>query len=139
MYACKSKIDTYSTSAQSVIANQSIDFQANTFLCGNGIVHAPGTSVVAIQQCGEYFIAADVVFTPTAAGAVTMQLYNNGVAVSGATATVQGTADEAATFNITKAIQVLCSCNCVNNSANLSVSFSAAGTVNSANLTVFKV
>ena len=74
-------------------------FGCNVQLSGNGIL---------IEGGGYYDIDASVVLTPAAAGDYTVQLFDNGVAVPGATQTVTAVAAAAIAFNIPALVRQQC-------------------------------
>lgn len=74
---------------------------------------------------GYYDLEASLSFTPTATGPVTIQFYQDGVAVPGALATAQGTAAEPLNLSVAAAIRN-CGCNC---NSSLTYTIDAAGTI----------
>ena len=79
---------------------------------------------------GYYDLEASLSFTPTATGPVTIQFYQDGVAVPGALATGQGTASEPLNLSVVAALRN-CKCDC---NSSLTYTIDAAGTI--ANLAV---
>lgn len=74
---------------------------------------------------GYYDLDASLSFTPTATGPVTIQYYQDGVAVPGALATTQGTASEPLNLHVTSKLRN-CGCDC---NSTLTYTIDAAGTV----------
>lgn len=74
---------------------------------------------------GYYDLEASLSFTPTAAGPVTIQFYQDGVAIPGALATAQGTAGEPMTLPVVAAIRN-CGCDC---NTTLTYTINAVGTI----------
>lgn len=74
---------------------------------------------------GYYDLEASLSFTPTAAGPVTIQFYQNGVAVPGALATEQGTAATPMNMTVVAAIRN-CGCDC---NSSITYTIDAAGTI----------
>ena len=74
---------------------------------------------------GYYDLDASLSFTPTAAGPVTIQYFQDGVAVPGATATEQGTAGEPLNIGVTAKLRN-CGCDC---NTTLTYTINAAGTI----------
>lgn len=74
---------TYTDTVQAVAVNAPVLFNVNGVQTGCTATHAPGTASVNINKPGIYMVHfnADVA---AAAGAVDIQLFNNGVAVPGA-------------------------------------------------------
>ena len=134
----KSSLSTNSTAEQTVAAGDFIRFDLNRVLTGCSIKHCPGTSVVALIGAGLYSGAFNANFTADASGPATFQLYRNGVAVEGAVAEHQATADVpiAVAFPILELVRP--SCVAIDNTASLQVQVSAAGTINAANIDLVK-
>lgn len=105
----KSLIQTVNQSSQVVAANSIIDlgsvirrFGCNCRLNGNAI---------EVDGEGYYTIDANVTLAPTAAGTVTVALYKNGVALTGATASGSvTTAGNPVTLPIQATIREGCCC-----------------------------
>ena len=105
----KSLIQTVNQSSQVVAANSIIDlgsvirrFGCNLRLNGNA---------VEVSGEGYYTIDCNVTLAPTTAGNVTVALYRNGVAVTGATATGSvSTAGNPITLPIQATIREGCCC-----------------------------
>ena len=80
---------------------------------------------ISMIGAGYYDVDANLSFTPTATGPVTIQFYQDGVAIPGALATGQGTAAEP--LNIGTAFTVRnCGCDC---NTSLTYTIDAAGTI----------
>lgn len=134
----KSSLSTYSTADQTVVAGDNLRFDVNRVHTGCSIKHSPGSAVITLAGAGLYTGALNANFTAEASGATTFQLYRNGVAVPGAEATHQATANVpiAIAFPIHELVRP--SCVAIDNTANLTVQVSAAGTINTANLDLVK-
>lgn len=76
-------------------------FGGNVQLSGNGIL---------VEGSGYYDVDASVTATPATAGNYTMTLYQDGVAVPGATQTVTAAAAASIAFNISALVRLQC-CN----------------------------
>lgn len=136
----KSALSTVTTAAQTVAADGVLNFTTNDILTGCSIQHTAGGNTAQINCQGLYQVAFNADFQPTGAGDVTMQLYNNGVAVPGAEATVTAATGDTYHVAFVKLIKVLKSCPCIiNNTASLQVQVSAAATVTNANLSIVKL
>ena len=98
-------------------------------------IAARGTYIAERVQ-GYYLVFVNAIFAPTASGTVTMQLMENGTAIPGAATTdVVGAANESSEFTLAGIVsRVPC---CVEK--NISVSFSAAGSLESISVTVVRV
>lgn len=83
-----------------------------------------GAGINAIGA-GYYDLRASLTFEPTATGPVTIQFYQDGVAIPGAVATAQGTATEPVSLCVEAEVRN-CGCDC--NSA-ITYTIGAAGTI----------
>ena len=130
----KSLIQVANQSNQTVAVNSIISlgsvirrYGCNCRLSGN-----------AIEVLGEgyYKIDGNVSVTPTAAGAVTVALFNNGVQLPGAIAYGTGTAGDPLTLPLETTIRQGCCCDSADNLT--AVLLEGAGTVNNISLRVEK-
>lgn len=123
--SCKSAIYTALTTPTTVLAGGTMPLGAiirrygrDIDLSGNGI---------NICDAGYYDVDISVTVLPTAAGAITATLLNNGVPVPGATATgTAAAAGNAVNLSITALVRQMCNCGV----GTLTVVLSAASTVN---------
>lgn len=92
--SCKAIINTFNSGTQAVavggtIALGSISQRFGKKSCGNNcgdyILNLNGNGIAATER-GFYKVNVSVTAAPTAAGTVTVTMFNNGVAVPGATA-----------------------------------------------------
>ena len=130
----KSLIQVANQSTQNIALNSIISlgsvqrrYGCNLKLSGNGI------------ECvgeGYYKIDANVSVSPTAEGAVTVALYNNGVQIPGAIAYSNSTATTPVTLPITATIRQNCCCDSADNLT--LVLLAGAGTVNNVSMRVEK-
>ena len=105
----RSLIQTVNQSSQTVAANSIINlgsvlrrYGCNCRLNGNAI---------EIDGCGYYTVDAAVTLAPTAAGNVTIALFENGVRIAGATATGSvTTAGNSVTLPIITTLRQGCNC-----------------------------
>ena len=108
----------------SYIANTNIPLTLNLSTNSKAIL---SNDTILLKTTGIKDIKANVVFTPTAAGTVTLSLLANGTAISGAVYTTTVATDGTATFMINDAIKI------VNNTsgsvANISLQLNAVGTL----------
>lgn len=86
--SCKSNIYVATTSSSAVVANGTLPLATVVRRRGND-VNLSGNAV-AITDCGSnyYLVSVNATFTAPAAGIVTLNLQQNGVNVTGATASV---------------------------------------------------
>lgn len=130
----RSLIQTVNQSNQTVAVNSIIGlgstqrrFGCNCRLSGNAI---------EIEGAGYYTIDANVSVTPTAAGAVTVALYENGVQIPGAIAFTTGAAGVPEAIVIPTTIREGCSCDGA--SSITAVLIAGAGVVNNIAVRVIK-
>lgn len=131
----RSLIQTANQSAQAVAENSIISlgsvqrrFGCNLRLSGNGI---------EINGEGYYTVDCDVSVAPTAAGPVTVALYNNGVQIPGAIAYGSvTTAGNPVTLPINTTVRQGCCCDSADNLTCVLVT--GAGTVRNVSLRVAK-
>jgi len=135
----KSALCAVTTAEQTVAAGGVVSFATNNLLTGCSISHVAGGNAVTIPAAGLYQVTFDGDVLPTAAGGVTIQLYNNGVAVPGAQASFTGVATELVHVGFNTLIKVLQSCNCINNTASLQVQSADEVQIANANITVVKL
>ena len=93
-----------------------------------------GTGITA-SNTGYYKINANITAVATGAGVVTATLYNNGVAIPGANASV--TATEGGTINLS--INTILRLTCCANPADITIGISAAATTVNGSITAFKL
>lgn len=101
-------------------------YGCNLRLSGNGI---------EVVGAGYYTVDADVSITPTAAGAVTVAIYDNGVQIPGAIAYTTGTAGDPITVSLNCTVRQMC-CDSADNLT--LVLIEGAGTVNNVSMRVEK-
>ena len=88
---------------------------------------AQSNNTILLKTTGIKDIKANVVFTPTAAGTITLSLYANGTAISGAVYTETVADSGTATFIINDAVKVVN--NLSGDVANISLQLDVAGTL----------
>lgn len=112
-YNCntKSTLSTYNA-AQTVAQGDLLSFATNYISTGVGISHTPGSSTINLTRRGLYLVEFSGTTTLGAtAGAVTVQLYRNGVAVPSGIATRTPTdATDIENFKFSTMIQVGSTC-----------------------------
>ena len=134
-------INSYSLISQAVAADGTLNFDTARVLTGCTVKHTDGTPTFTLTKPGYYFITFNGTITDTAAGNVTVELLNGGIAVPGATASaaVAATTDE---HSVTFAtiIRVLPSCCSIDNTTNLTVANTGiAATYSVANINITKL
>ena len=134
----KSALNAVNTTDQAVVADGLLTFATNSVLTGCSIEHVAGGNAVRLLKRGLYQVSVNVDLSPTAAGDIAIQLLNNGVVVPGAAATVTGAAGDTYSLAFTALVRVLPSCCVIDNTSNLQVQVTAAGTVTNANIVVVK-
>lgn len=110
--SCKSAIYTANAATQAVAIGGTLAlgsiirrFGCSVNLNGNGIT---------LSEPGYYNVDASIVVAPTAAGTVTVTLFQDGVAVPGAVASATTTAAaDAVTLNIPALVRVMCTSNSI--------------------------
>ena len=104
---------------------------------GCSISYVNGSNAVTLKNPGLYYVSVHANVEGTAAGTATLQLLNNNVAVAAATTTLANGSTSNMSFDAV--INVLPSCNCINNKGLLQVQLSAAATINSIEVVVIKL
>lgn len=118
----RSRIYTVATNV-AIAENQSGPFGAIIRRYGcNCQLDGAGINLIG---AGYYDLEASLSFTPTATGPVTIQFYQDGVAIPGVLATAQGTAAEPMNLGVAAAIRN-CGCNC---NSSLTYTIDSAGTI----------
>ena len=140
----KSALDAYSTTARVYVTNDNVIYDNSYIHSGESICYTAGTPTAKIVKSGLYLVMFSANAIATTAGNITMQLFRNGVAVSGANATVTA-ANTTDTNNITlhTLIEVgnACCCSGITNS-NIPLVITNTGvgvTVSNAKLDVIKL
>lgn len=119
---CKNVLDTYTLTDVTIAANGSLPLEQNYLSIGSAICHMPGATSIQIDTPGLYLINFDAEgSTAGGTGNLTVQLYENSVAVPGAQSTSGSTSTtDIQTIGFSKVIQVKPSCCAVDNTATLS-------------------
>jgi hypothetical protein len=134
-------ISSYSLTSQAVAVDGTLNFDTTRVLTGCTVKHADGTPTFTLTKPGYYYVTFNGTITDTAAGIVTVQLLNGGVAVPGAEAsiTTAATTDERS-FSFTTIIRVLPSCCAIDNTTTLTVANTGiAATYSVANINITKL
>lgn len=138
----KAALYTVNANAQTVAAGGSLALGTiarrfgNTRCCTPVINLAASGGSISLNECGYYLVTVDVTDAPTAAGAVTVTLYQDGAPVSGAVATNTAAAgSDATSVSVTAIVRVL---NCTT-SALTAVLTAGAGSVTNVAVSVVKI
>lgn len=127
----RSRIYTVATNV-TIAENQSGPFGAIIRRYGcNCQLDGAGINLIG---AGYYDLEASLSFTPTATGPVTIQFYQDGVAVPGAIATEQGTAATPVNLGVTSTLRN-CGCDC---NSSLTYTVDVAGTIVNLSVNVTK-
>ena len=134
-------ISAYTLVNQDVEIGGLLDFDTNRILTGCTVKHVDGTPAFTLTKPGYYYITFNGTVTNAAAGIVTVELLNGGVAVPGAEASVTtaATTDERS-FSFTTIVRVLPSCCAIDNTTTLTVANTGIATTYSvANINITKL
>ena len=113
-------ISTYNATTQTVDVGSAYVFDTNRIVTGCTVGHVPGTSTFTLTKPGYYYVTFNTTFTTEAAGNVTVELRNGGIAVPGANATETiTTVGNTKSIAFTTIIKVLPSCCAIDNTATL--------------------
>ena len=114
-------ISSYNTTSQAIVSNGLLNFTTDRIL--TGCTATRNGQTFQLNKPGYYYVTFNAVAAATTTvGELTVELYNNGVAVPGAEASyTTTTAGENANYAFSTIIRVLPSCPLVNNAANLTV------------------
>ena len=137
--SCKAGIYVANTTTQSLAAGATI--VPGTIVrrygnkCGNPIVNLSGNGVV-LNEIGYYDIEVNVTDAPTAAGAVTVTLFQDGTPITGAVSTSAAAANSDATGVVVPAMVRVLNCG---GSVITAVLTSGAGNVTNFTIKVIKL
>ena len=134
-------INAYSLTNQVVPIDGLLDFNTNRVLTGCTVRHAEGTPSFTLTKPGYYYVTFNGTITNTAAGIVTVELLNGGVAVPGAEASITNAAvTDERSFSFATIIRVLPSCCAIDNTTTLTVANTGiAATYSVANINITKL
>ena len=132
-------LNAVNTATQAVVANGFIAYTATNVKQGCGIKFNDGSNTISLKGNGIYLVEVNADVVPTNAELITMQLLKNNVVVPAAKATVTGVASSTSSLSFSTLIKVPCSCNCVDNTANLQVQLTALANVTNASIVVVRV
>ena len=132
-------LNAVNTATQAVVANGFIAYTATNVKQGCGISYNDGSNTISLKGNGIYLVEVNADVVPTNAELITMQLLKNNVVVPAAKATVTGVASSTSSLSFSTLIKVPCSCNCVDNTANLQVQLTALANVTNASIVVVRI
>ena len=134
-------ISAYSLTNQLVAIDGLLDFDANRVVTGCTVKHVDGTPSFTLTKPGYYYITFNGTITNTAAGIVTVELLNGGVAVPGAAASITNAAvTDERSFSFATIVRVLPSCCAIDNTTTLTVANTGiAATYSVANINITKL
>ena len=132
-------LNAVNTATQAVVANGFIAYTATNVKQGCGIRFNDGSNTISLKGNGVYLVEVNADVVPTNAELISMQLLKNNVVVPAAKATVTGVASSTSSLSFSTLIKVPCSCNCVDNTANLQVQLTALANVTNASIVVVRV
>ena len=114
-------ISSYNTTSQAIATNGLLNFTTDRILTGCTVTRDGQT--FQLNKPGYYYVTFNAVAAATiTVGELTVELYNNGVAVPGAEASyTTTTAGDNSNYAFSTIIRVLPSCCVVNNTARLTV------------------
>ena len=132
-------LNAVNTATQAVVANGFIAYTATNVKQGCGIRYIDGSNTISLKDNGIYLVEVNADVVPTNAELISMQLLKNNVVVPAAKATVTGVASSTSSLSFSTLIKVPCSCNCVDNTANLQVQLTALANVTNASIVVVRI
>ena len=132
-------LNAVNTATQAVVANGFIAYTAINVKQGCGIKFNDGSNTISLKGNGIYLVEVNADVVPTNAELISMQLLKNNVVVPAAKATVTGVASSTSSLSFSTLIKVPCSCNCVDNTANLQVQLTALANVTNASIVVVRI
>ena len=132
-------LNAVNTATQAVVANGFIAYTATNVKQGCGIKFNDGSNTISLKDNGIYLVEVNADVIPTNAGLISMQLLKNNVVVPAAKATVTGVASSTSSLSFSTLIKVPCSCNCVDNTANLQVQLTALANVTNASIVIVRI
>ena len=132
-------LNAVNTATQAVVANGFIAYTATNVKQGCGIRFNDGSNTISLKGNGIYLVEVNADVIPTNAELISMQLLKNNVVVPAAKATVTGVASSTSSLSFSTLIKIPCSCNCVDNTANLQVQLTALANVTNASIVVVRI
>lgn len=137
---CAVSVKAFNQTSQTVLSNGSPVLLNQEITGGKCSGITINNSSITLCKPGTYFVSVNANALATAAGDLTLELLNKGVAIPSAIASV--TADTTATENLSFStlITVDCSCNCINNNVVLTLlNTGVEATYSNIQITIFKI
>lgn len=131
--SCKSAIYAANTAAQTTISGSTISFGSVVRRYGR-CLNLSGGNVVA-DESGYYDINTNFTFTASAAGNVTISLYEDGVLIPGAVQTATVTSASIYNLNVPAIVRKTCCCE----SSITAIITGVAGVINNAAIKVERI
>ena len=134
-------ISAYTLTNQAVAIDGLLDFDTNRITTGCTVKHVDGTPAFTLTKPGYYYVTFNGTITNTAAGIVTVELLNGGVAVPGAEASITTAAvTDERSFSFATIVRVLPSCCAIDNTTTLTIANTGvAATYSVANINITKL
>lgn len=115
-------VDSYTNTSVAVASSSAIPFNTNRYLTGCGTCHTAGSPTITIKKPGYYLVNFNGDLSAASTGLLQTQLQVNGDLVPGArSSTTLATAGNIEALSFSTIVRVLNSCNCIDNTANISV------------------
>ena len=134
-------VNSYTNTSVAVASSEAIPFVNNRYIVGCGNSHAAGSPAIVLRKPGYYLVNFNGVLSAALTGTVSAQLYDNGVAVPGATSSATiATAGDLTNISFSSVVKVLESCACVDNTTNLTiVNTGLASTYSDAEISIIRL
>lgn len=133
-----------SSASQTLPSGSDISFDTNRIATSCTATHAAGTTTVVLNRPGYYFVGFNTIATATEAAEtapITVQLFNNGDEILGATASeLSATNTTDINLSFQTIVQIRPSCCAINNTGNLTFrTIGADATFTTPNVVVFYI
>lgn len=133
-----------SSASQTLTTGSDISFDTNRIATNCTATHAAGTSTIVLNRPGYYFVGFNTIATATEAAEtapITVQLFNNGDEILGATASeLSATNTTDVNLSFQTVVQIRPSCCAMNNTGNLTFRTTGAdATFTTPNVVVFYI
>lgn len=138
-------LNTYTNTAQTTNANAVITFNNNAISACRFVNHSAGSGTISLTGAGYYLVIfnADAAITDSTAGNITAQLYLNGTAYPGATATTYSSATtDIGNISFATLVRVLPNCCAISSNLPQNITINNTGLAanySNASLTVYRV
>lgn len=134
-------VDSYTNTSVAVASSSAIPFNTNRYITGCGTCHTAGSPTITIKKPGYYLVNFNADLASASTGLLQAQLQVNGNLVSGArSSTTLATAGNTDALSFSTIVRVLNSCNCIDNTANISViNTGLASTYTNAEITIVRL